>query len=175
MDYSNLQNRGAIKKRARPQHRIRASVTGTRNVDDAIHKLNVWLKELMEDMQWDNRERALSAFRATLHALRDILPLETAVHFGAQLPLIFKGIYYDGWAAKKIPVFKVNDVEDFYELIRHKLGPASAKFEDDTIRLFSESVINILAVHMGTDELKKIRSVLRLRARDIIPLRAGPA
>lgn len=42
-------------------------------------------------------------------------------------------------------------------MIRHKLGPASAKFEDDTIRLFSESVINIaLRICGERDKLEKI-------------------
>ncbi|MFI8891646.1 DUF2267 domain-containing protein [Streptomyces paradoxus] len=32
-----------------------------------------------------------------LHPLRDRLPVETAVQFGAQLPTLVRGVYYDGW------------------------------------------------------------------------------
>ena len=33
-----------------------------------------------------------------MHAFRDQLPLAEAVHLGAQLPLLVRGIYYDGWS-----------------------------------------------------------------------------
>jgi uncharacterized protein (DUF2267 family) len=34
-----------------------------------------------------------------LHALRDRLPPEIAVHLSAQLPMLVRGIYYEGWKA----------------------------------------------------------------------------
>jgi uncharacterized protein (DUF2267 family) len=32
-----------------------------------------------------------------LHALRDVLPQDEAVYVGAQLPVLLRGLYYDGW------------------------------------------------------------------------------
>jgi uncharacterized protein (DUF2267 family) len=43
------------------------------------------------------QDRAYQALRGTLHALRDILRLEEAVQLAAQLPLLIKGVFYDGW------------------------------------------------------------------------------
>src|SRR5262249_39062981 len=34
---------------------------------------------------------------AVLHALRDRLQIGLAVHLGAQLPLLVRGLYYDQW------------------------------------------------------------------------------
>jgi uncharacterized protein (DUF2267 family) len=34
-----------------------------------------------------------------LHVLRDRLTPEQAVHLGAQLPILVRGVYYEGWGA----------------------------------------------------------------------------
>jgi len=46
---------------------------------------------------WQDRHRAYHAMFATLHALRDRLTLEEVAHLGAQLPMLVRGFYYDGW------------------------------------------------------------------------------
>ena len=45
----------------------------------------------------DDRHLAYVALRATLHALRDRLGPENAVHLAAQLPMLLRGLYYEGW------------------------------------------------------------------------------
>ena len=44
-----------------------------------------------------DRRSAYRALRSVLHVLRDRLTPEQAVHLGAQLPLLVRGIFYDGW------------------------------------------------------------------------------
>ena len=60
------------------------SMTGLDVFDSSIHQTNVWLKSIMGRLDTDDRHRAYLALRATLHALRDRLPPEVAVHLGAQ-------------------------------------------------------------------------------------------
>jgi uncharacterized protein (DUF2267 family) len=157
-------------KRIRAQNRIRATITGTRNVDEAVHKVNTWLLELMKEMNWDSRERALSAYRATLHTLRDLLPYHDVVHLGAQLPLILKGIYYDSWVPKDRPTFEVNTPAEFYELVRRELGSANLKFDSEAIKRFTHSIFKTMINHMGEGEMRKVKSILRENAKDIIPV-----
>jgi Uncharacterized conserved protein (DUF2267) len=38
-----------------------------------------------------------------LHALRDRLPQQNAVELGAQLPMVIRGMYYEGWDLQKEP------------------------------------------------------------------------
>jgi len=73
------------------------SQTGLPVFDSTLHATNVWLKELMEEMAWDDRQRAYHALREVLHALRDRLPVGEAAALAAQLPLLVRGIYYEGW------------------------------------------------------------------------------
>ena len=65
---------------------------------------HVWVKEASDELKWKNERRAFLALRAVLHALRDRLTIEEAVHLGAQLPTLIRGTYYDGWRPKKNPV-----------------------------------------------------------------------
>ncbi|KUG07100.1 hypothetical protein ASU33_04370 [Solirubrum puertoriconensis] len=51
-----------------------------------------------------NRAQAGRIFRAVLHALRDRIPAEKAAHLGAQLPIIWKGIYFDGYKVRREPI-----------------------------------------------------------------------
>jgi len=67
------------------------SATGLCVFDSTIHQTNTWLKSLFEPLDTENRHRAYLALRVKLHALRDRLPPELAVHFGAQLPMLGGG------------------------------------------------------------------------------------
>lgn len=71
--------------------------SGHPTFDHTVQEANIWLKAVAEQLHFEERRHAYSALRATLHALRDRLTPESAVHFGAQLPMVVRGLYYEGW------------------------------------------------------------------------------
>ena len=73
------------------------STNGVEAFDTTLQKTNAWLNELMEDLAWDNRHWAYLALRTGLHTLRDHLTIEEATDLGAQLPMLIRGFYYEGW------------------------------------------------------------------------------
>jgi len=73
------------------------SQTGVAAFDSTIQTTNVWLHDIMERLGWQDRHRAYHALRAVLHALRDRLPVDQAAALGAQLPMLVRGFYYEGW------------------------------------------------------------------------------
>ena len=66
-------------------------------LDSSMQKTHEWLNQVEDELGIDNEHAAYAALRATLHAIRDRLPVELVAHFGAELPLLIRGIYYDGW------------------------------------------------------------------------------
>jgi uncharacterized protein (DUF2267 family) len=151
--------------------RVHSTVTGTRVFDRTLHKTNVWLKDVMCAMNWENRERAYSALRATLHALRDILPIYEAVDLGAQLPILLRGVYYEGWNPKR-EVIRLKNIAEFYELVRYELGRGWTKFSNDELKEVVAVSLETLTRHVAGGEMKHIKGILQKKLRDLIPIGA---
>jgi uncharacterized protein (DUF2267 family) len=126
--------------------------TGLDVFDSTVQKTNLWLKDIMEALGWDDRHKAWEGLRATLHALRDRLTVEEAVHLGAQLPLLVRGIYYDGWRPSVTP-HKERHLEAF-------LAPIRTQFRNDP-RVDAEevarAVFRVLAHSITAGEIQDIR------------------
>jgi uncharacterized protein (DUF2267 family) len=75
------------------------SATALDVFETTVNKTNRWLNELMQIMGLKDRQKAYLALRAVLHALRDRLTLEQVAQLGAQLPMLIRGFYYEGWGS----------------------------------------------------------------------------
>lgn len=94
--------------------------TGVTALDHTVQETNVWLKAIDEQLALESRHHAYSALRAVLHALRDRLPPEVAVKLGAQLPIMVRGIYYEGWHMATTPT-KERHIDEFAAHIAREL------------------------------------------------------
>ncbi|MPM66885.1 hypothetical protein SDC9_113797 [bioreactor metagenome] len=126
--------------------------TGVTNLDNSIELTNVWLKDILEQLKWQSKNSAYEALRGTLHALRDRLPMEEAVQLAAQLPLVIKGVYYDGWTPGDKPEkFKK---EEFARRVHEQFGLDSGVNPAEVIR----GVLRVMYRHMGEGELSHVRN-----------------
>jgi uncharacterized protein (DUF2267 family) len=89
------------------------------NFESYQNEANVWLKKVAESTGIADRDRAGRIFRAVLHALRDRLPVSEAAHLGAQLPILWKGVYYDGFKPSREPV-RIRHEQDWLQFICSK-------------------------------------------------------
>ena len=101
------------------------STTGLPVFDTTVQETNLWLKGVMEGLHTDDRHLAYLALRATLHALRDRVGPENAVHLAAQLPMLLRGLYYEGWRLAASQT-KERTQADFLEHVRSELPRGSA-------------------------------------------------
>jgi uncharacterized protein (DUF2267 family) len=108
--------------------------TGFSSFDTMVDKANRLLKDVEEAFGWpkDRRKQSYAALRAVLHPLRDRLPVETAAQFGAQLPTLIRGVYYDGWKPAETPVKMSN--EEFFERIRREFPYAVEGGDEHLVR-----------------------------------------
>ena len=92
------------------------TATTIKAFDTTLQLTYAWLHELAEQMGTQDRHRAYHALWAVLHALRDRLTVEEVAALGAQLPLLVRGIYYEGWHPGNKPLKTRR--EDFLAAIR---------------------------------------------------------
>jgi uncharacterized protein (DUF2267 family) len=83
-----------------------------------LDKTNHVLREIEEAYGWprDRRNQSYAALRAVLHAVRDRLTVTEAADLAAQLPMLIRGLYYEGWKPTRVPV-KL-DKEEFLARVR---------------------------------------------------------
>jgi len=74
-----------------------SSMTIAQDFDAAVRGTEDWIEDLKQRLDWHDRERVYLALLTALHALRDCLGRDEAVHVGAHLPTLLRGLYYEGW------------------------------------------------------------------------------
>ncbi len=118
-------------------------------------KTNLWLKEIMSDMGWDDRRKAYLALRATLQTLRDRLTMEEAVQLGAQLPMLIRGFYYEGWSPSGKPSSDLRDKDQFLACVNDQFPN-----EDVDAERVVRSVFAVLANRISKGEMEDIKQIL---------------
>jgi uncharacterized protein (DUF2267 family) len=130
--------------------------------DKTIEKTNSWLGQLQATLDWDDRERAYHALRAVLHAVRDRLPPNEAVDFGAQLPMLVRGFFYDGWHPADKPL-KYRHKQPFLERIA-KSAPAIDAAELERV---VTAVFALLSAELPQGERDQVRRALPAELREL--------
>ena len=140
------------------------SITGLEVFDSTVHKTNSWLKELMQELHREDRRKAYLALRATLHALRDRLTVEEAAQLGAQLPMLIRGFYYEGWDPTGKPL-KIRDKEEFLGLIAEEFR-ADERLDPE---LIARAVFKVLADRVTAGEIEDVKHVMPAQIRELWP------
>ena len=73
-------------------------------LDHAIHTATEWVDAVAAQFGTEDHQFVHRVIRAWLHGVRDRLAVVEAVHLGAQLPELLRGIYYEGWDPLAVPV-----------------------------------------------------------------------
>ncbi len=129
-----------------------------------VQKTNEWLHELRTDLGWDDQHRAYAALKAVLHALRDRLTLEEAVELGAQLPMLVRGFYYEGWRPAGKPS-KERHLDEFLAHVGSELGRTVEPELDQVV----EAVFRLLDHRVTAGEIEDVKGILPAEIRALWP------
>jgi uncharacterized protein (DUF2267 family) len=140
------------------------SATGLEVFDTTLHKTNSWLNDLMLVLSWQDRRKAYLALRATLHALRDRLTVEEVAQLGAQLPMLIRGFYYEGWDPTGKPL-RERTKEQFLARIEQQFR------SDDLIdpEQVACAVFIVLANRVTAGEIEDVKQILPAEIRELWP------
>ncbi len=128
------------------------SMTGLDTFDRTIHRTNQWMHELMELLGWRDKHKAYIAMKATLHALRDRMTVDEVAQLGAQLPMLVRGFYYEGWDPSDKPLKE-----------RHKtqfLARIAREFAEYDPEAVARAVFQVLLRHVSEGELDEVKHLM---------------
>lgn len=138
--------------------------THVRAFDSTLQTTHRWLRELELIASLENESEAYSVLRTVLHALRDRLPADEAVHLGAQLPMLIRGFYYEGWKPSTTPK-KQRSLEAFLEGMPPLPGQEGELNPEQALR----NVFMMLNHRVSEGEIEDVRDAMPEEVRDLWP------
>lgn len=72
------------------------AMKGLEGIDETVQQTHIWINEIAEAFH-GSPHQGLLILRAFLQTLRDHLSIDEAAQLSAQLPLLVRGIFYEGW------------------------------------------------------------------------------
>ena len=136
--------------------------TGITSIDHAPQVVAEWLNMLQADLAWQDRSRAYLLLRETLHALRDFLTVDEAADLSAQLPLLIRGIFFEGWVPAKTPA-KPRSVDDFLDRVMIPFSDAPLAEPDVAVA----AVFTLLRRQISPGEYHQVSWAMRKPLRDL--------
>ena len=140
------------------------SAQGLEVIDHAIQTTHEWVSELAGRLDWMSKRSALRLMRVTMHQIRDHLPVDELAQFSAQLPLLIRGMFFEGWVPSRTPS-KERSAEAFIKTIEEQLGDT----DDYRGREDITYVFLLLNAHMSKGEIEDVRGCLPSGIRDLWP------
>ena len=129
----------------------------------SVQRAHEWLHDIGHGLGFDNERAAYAALRATLHAVRDRLPVELVAHFGAGLPTLVRGIYYDGWHPSTARL-KAAHAEDFMQSMRRELHGHNELQNAEQVAL---AVMGVIVQRMEQGQIEHILDALPKQVREL--------
>ena len=112
---------------------------------------------------------AWKALRAVLHTVRDRLPVDLAVHFGAQLPMLIRGLYYEGWEPSRVPIKMT--LRQFLDAVQDAIV-AERIFDPIDV---TQDVLSVVAGYIGGGEMEKVKQSFPSDMQNLFPQLASAA
>ena len=100
--------------------------------------------------------------RETLHAVRDFLTVDEAADLSAQLPVLIRGIFFEGWVPAKTPA-KLRSVDDFLERVTKAFASDPLPEPDVAVA----AVFAVLRRQISPGEYRQVAWAMRKPLRDL--------
>jgi uncharacterized protein (DUF2267 family) len=141
------------------------STIGLESIDHTVQLTHQGISELDQRLGWEDKHRSFRLLRTVLQALRDWLPVNEAASFGAQLPELLRGVYYEHWRPAATPV-KPRHKADFIARIADAFKVDPFFVSEDAVAI----VFELLTDKLTRGEIENVRRALPADIRAIWPL-----
>lgn len=119
-----------------------------------LQQTQAWIKDMQSILEEGTTpDRAYTALRAGLHAIRDRIAPGEAMHLAAHMPLPIRGMYFDGYHLHE--PHKARRAEDFLDDVARELQ----RVEGIGPREAFDATLKVLAIHVPEGELEQVRQM----------------
>jgi uncharacterized protein (DUF2267 family) len=134
---------------------------GLEAIDQTVQQTHIWLNEITERFH-GNKHQSMQILRAFLHTVRDHLQVDESAQFAAQLPLLVRGMYYEGWDPSK-NLQKQRSADEFLErfLSETTLRPMDAR---DAVK----AAATVVRSHVSAGEVEDVYQSLPRPVRELL-------
>lgn len=121
-------------------------------IDATLQKTISLLNDICVEFGWpeERRFQAYKALRTVLHEIRDRLPITESAHLAAQLPMLVRGLYYEGWKPEEVP--RKFHREELLQKVQRDLQFSA----DGGPERIVDGIIHVLSRHIEPSILKRI-------------------
>ncbi len=111
-----------------------------------------WIEEVMKEMNRDDFHKAYIALKTVLHAVRDRINPDVVMDLGAQLPMLIRGFYFEGYNLSYKPE-KIRHREEFLE----KLHQGRTALQNEDPEAVLGAVLKVIHNRITTGEIEDVR------------------
>ena len=129
------------------------SAQGLEVIDHTVQITHEWINELASRLDWGSRLSALRFLRVTLHIVRDHLLVDELAQFSAQMPLLLRGMLFEGWVPKRTPS-KARSAAEFVAAIEAEMGDTQEYRGPEDVKY----VFELLNARLTRGEIEDVRA-----------------
>jgi uncharacterized protein (DUF2267 family) len=139
------------------------SLSSVDSIERSVHETNGWLKELAKELGHEDRDQAWRVLHAYLRVLRDRLTVDEAAQLAAQLPLVLRGAFYEGFVPSRQPV-KLRHREEFLE----RLADHAQLANPGEAARAADAATRVLETHVTAGEWDDVLAQLPTELRELM-------
>jgi len=140
------------------------SSKGLEVFDRTVQESHAWVNELAERLDWVSHRDALRILRSVLHLVRDHLPNNEIAQFSAQLPILIRGMFFEGWQPKKTPIDAPLATQFIAEIERQVGEVLDYRGPEDIV-----TVLKLINARISRGEVEDVRANLPAELRAFWP------
>jgi len=130
--------------------------------DSTQQKTAHWIESVAENMGSTDMEHSYHVLRSVLHAVRNRLPPGEAVHLAAQMPMLMRGLYYEGWHPSGTPE-PYRRKQEFLDHIAHDVPNLDPTQRERA----ATAVFSVLNQEISGGETEQVRHALPAEVREL--------
>jgi uncharacterized protein (DUF2267 family) len=131
----------------------------------SLQKAGEWMADVQQELGTADAQSAYRCLRGTLHALRDQLIPTEASDLAAQLPMLIRGLYFEGYRPTEAPD-RIRSCEVFLDRVSRELVASN----DPDPAEAAQAIFSVIQNHVTAGEVRDVVGMLPAEIQCLWPV-----